>query len=60
VVRPLAERPAGSRRVEALVPAAGDAVVDELVERLALAARGYARRSRERGTAAAAGAGADS
>lgn len=48
VVRPLAERPAGSRRIEALMPAAGDPVVDELVERLALAARDYLRRSRGR------------
>jgi DNA-binding transcriptional LysR family regulator len=42
VVRPLAERPAGSRTVEALVPAdAASVVVDELLDRLLRAARGY-------------------
>jgi DNA-binding transcriptional LysR family regulator len=41
--RPLAERPAGSRTVEALAPAAARTpVVDELLERLADAARAYA------------------
>jgi DNA-binding transcriptional LysR family regulator len=41
-VRPLAERPAGSRAIEALAPAAARApVVDELLERLTDAARGY-------------------
>jgi DNA-binding transcriptional LysR family regulator len=41
--RPLAERPAGSRTVEALAPAAARTpVVDELLDRLAEAARGYA------------------
>jgi DNA-binding transcriptional LysR family regulator len=43
--RPLAERPAGSRTVEALAPAAARTpVVDELLERLAAAARAYALR----------------
>lgn len=42
---PLAERPAGSRTIEALAPAAGHApVVDDLLERLAQAARAYALR----------------
>jgi DNA-binding transcriptional LysR family regulator len=42
VALPLAERPAGSRTIEALAPAAGSApVVDELLERLARAARAY-------------------
>jgi DNA-binding transcriptional LysR family regulator len=41
--RPLAERPAGSRTVEALAPAAARTpVVDELLDRLAEAAREYA------------------
>jgi len=41
--RPLAERPAGSRTIEALAPAAARTpVVDELLERLADAARAYA------------------
>ena len=41
-VRPLAERPAGSRTVEALVPArARTAIVDDLGERLAAAAGAY-------------------
>src|ERR671916_3462847 len=41
--RPLAERPAGSRTIEALAPAAArTALVDELLERLAAAARAYA------------------
>jgi DNA-binding transcriptional LysR family regulator len=45
VVRPLAERPAGSRTIEALAAATGRApVVDELLERLASAARAYLRR----------------
>ncbi len=40
---PLAERPAGSRSVEALAPAAARTpVVDDLLERLVLAARAYA------------------
>jgi DNA-binding transcriptional LysR family regulator len=44
-VRPLAERPAGSRIVEALAPAAArTSVVDELLERLADAAGAYAVR----------------
>ena len=42
-VRPLAERPAGSRTIEALAPAATHTpVVDELLDRLADAARAYA------------------
>ena len=44
VARPLAERPAGSRTVEALVP--GDtpsAAVEDLLERLARAAHAYPR-----------------
>jgi DNA-binding transcriptional LysR family regulator len=41
--RPLAERPAGSRTIEALAPAAARTpVVDELLERLINAARAYA------------------
>ncbi len=41
--RPLAERPAGSRTIEALAPAAArTAMVDELLDRLAHAARAYA------------------
>jgi DNA-binding transcriptional LysR family regulator len=41
--RPLAERPAGSRTVEALAPAAARMpVVDDLLDRLADAARAYA------------------
>jgi DNA-binding transcriptional LysR family regulator len=41
--RPLAERPAGSRTVEALAPAAvRTPVVDDLLERLVQAARAYA------------------
>jgi DNA-binding transcriptional LysR family regulator len=45
-VRPLAERPAGSRSVEALAPAAARApVVDDLLERLTHAARAYAARA---------------
>jgi DNA-binding transcriptional LysR family regulator len=41
--RPLAERPAGSRTIEALAPAAARTpVVDDLLERLADAARAYA------------------
>ena len=44
-VRPLAERPAGSRTIEALAPAAARTrVVDDLLERLANAARAYALR----------------
>jgi DNA-binding transcriptional LysR family regulator len=40
--RPLAERPAGSRTIEALAPAAARTpVVDELLDRLADAARAY-------------------
>jgi DNA-binding transcriptional LysR family regulator len=43
--RPLKERPAGSRTIEALVPAEARApVVDDLLERLAASARGYAVR----------------
>jgi DNA-binding transcriptional LysR family regulator len=42
VTRPLAERPAGSRTIEALAPAAGRTpVTDELLRRLADAARAY-------------------
>ena len=42
-VRPLAERPAGSRTIEALAPVAADTpVVDDLHKRLADAARAYA------------------
>ena len=41
--RPLAERPAGSRTIEALAPAeARPPVVDDLLERLTHAARAYA------------------
>jgi DNA-binding transcriptional LysR family regulator len=41
--RPLAERPAGSRAIEALAPAAARTpVVDDLLERLVHAARAYA------------------
>ena len=43
VTRPLAERPAGGRTVEALAPAeARMPVVDDLLERLGQAARAYA------------------
>jgi DNA-binding transcriptional LysR family regulator len=46
VARPLAERPAGSRTVEALVPGdAPSAVVEDLLERLQRAAQAYARRA---------------
>jgi DNA-binding transcriptional LysR family regulator len=45
-VRPLTERPAGSRTIEALAPAeARTPVVDELLERLANAAHAYAMRA---------------
>ena len=45
-VRPLTERPAGSRTIEALAPAeARTPVVDELIERLTDAARIYAVRA---------------
>jgi DNA-binding transcriptional LysR family regulator len=41
-VRPLAERPAGSRTIEALTPtAARTPIVDDFAERLTKAARGY-------------------
>lgn len=51
-VRPLAEQPAGSRTVEALVPAGGRAAaVDDLMDRLAKAARGYGRRLTPRSSA---------
>ena len=44
--RPLAERPAGSRTVEALAPpAARTPVADDLLERLAAAASAYATRA---------------
>ena len=44
--RPLTERPAGSRTIEALAPAeARTPVVDELLERLTDAARAYAMRA---------------
>jgi DNA-binding transcriptional LysR family regulator len=44
-VRPLAERPTGSRTIEALTPvAAHSPLVDELYEHLAAAASAYARR----------------
>jgi DNA-binding transcriptional LysR family regulator len=44
-VRPLAERPAGSRTIEALTPvAAHSPAVDELYEHLAVAARAYVAR----------------
>jgi DNA-binding transcriptional LysR family regulator len=42
---PLAERPAGSRTIEALAPAAHIPVVDDLLERLAEAANAYALRA---------------
>jgi DNA-binding transcriptional LysR family regulator len=43
--RPLMERPAGSRTIEALVPAeARTPVVDDLLERLTVASRAYAMR----------------
>jgi len=54
-VRPLAERPAGSRTIEALVPtAARTPIVEDLLERLTDAARAYvvtadSRASRRRG-----------
>ena len=45
VALPLAEQPAGSRTIEALAPAAAETpVVDDLLERLAGAARAYAPR----------------
>jgi DNA-binding transcriptional LysR family regulator len=45
IARPLAERPAGSRTVEALAPAAAPTpVTDDLLDRLADAARAYALR----------------
>jgi DNA-binding transcriptional LysR family regulator len=40
--RPLAERPAGSRTIEALAPATRSPVVEDLLDRLAEAARAYA------------------
>jgi DNA-binding transcriptional LysR family regulator len=44
ITRPLAERPAGSRTIEALAPvAARTPVVDDLLEHLVHAARAYAR-----------------
>jgi DNA-binding transcriptional LysR family regulator len=47
--RPLAERPAGSRTVEAVAAATGrSAVVDDLLERLAGAAQAYVLRGRAR------------
>ena len=53
-VRPLADRPAGSRAVEALAPAtARPAVVDDLVERLAAAARAYTLTARSPAAASA-------
>jgi DNA-binding transcriptional LysR family regulator len=54
-VRPLAERPAGSRTIEALAPAAARTpIVEDLLERLTNAARAYvvtggSRASRRRG-----------
>jgi hypothetical protein len=54
-VRPLAERPAGSRTIEALAPtAARTPFVEDLLERLTNAARAYvvtggSRASRRRG-----------
>jgi DNA-binding transcriptional LysR family regulator len=51
VARPLAERPAGSRTIEALAPAAArKPLVDELLERLADAARAYESREPAAGT----------
>jgi DNA-binding transcriptional LysR family regulator len=48
-VRPLAERPAGSRTIEALAPAAAHTpMVDDLYERLADAARAYALKRQPR------------
>ena len=50
-VRPLAERPAGSRAIEALAPvAARTPVVDELLERLTDAAQTYVVSSRTSGS----------
>jgi DNA-binding transcriptional LysR family regulator len=50
-VRPLAERPAGSRAIEALAPAAARTpVVDELLERLTDAAQTYVLSSRTSGS----------
>jgi DNA-binding transcriptional LysR family regulator len=47
VARPITERPAGTRRVEALAPvASASATVAELLERLAGAARAYAAAAR--------------
>jgi hypothetical protein len=41
-VRPLADRPAASRTVEAVVPRSGrSAIADDLLERLGAAARAY-------------------
>jgi DNA-binding transcriptional LysR family regulator len=49
--RPLAERPAGSRTIEALAPAAARTpVFDDLLERLAQAARAYRVRRSEDGS----------
>ena len=49
IARPLAERPAGSRTIEALAPAAARTpVVDDLLERLADAARAYTLARRRR------------
>ena len=48
-VRPLAERPAGSRAIEALALAAATPIVEDMLERLTGAARAYAvLRARER------------
>jgi DNA-binding transcriptional LysR family regulator len=50
-VRPLAESPAGSRAIEALAPAgAHTPVVDDLLERLSDAARGWSPSSRTAGS----------
>lgn len=56
--RPLAERPAGSRTVEALVPArARTPIVDDLRERLSAAAGAYTVKRRARGSSRQQGTG---
>lgn len=51
IARPLAERPAGSRTIEALAPAAARTpVVEDLLERLADAARAYLVTGSSRGS----------
>ncbi len=52
VTRPLADRPAGSRRIEALLPAGADRLVEQIAERLVVSSRQHARRSRSSGDGA--------